>query len=187
MADLEGSFEDIFGDVFDEIFGDISKISKDLTKATEINKDKIGKAITAKFNFSYYSEILEFIDDATEEIKEFTKEEVDKCKGSLTLDGAKEFADFIETKNDLKDLVRKSGGWVKKLEELKSELEHDVLEINELGVAILECVTYLCQIRVKNDVIPLVHRGLYADKVREAVTVWQERSTSSDKGDERFW
>ncbi|HHI5412207.1 TPA: Shedu immune nuclease family protein [Vibrio metoecus] len=181
------NFDDIFGDVFDEIFGDTSKIAKDLKLATQVNKDKIGRAITTKLKFSYYTELVDFFDSAINEIKLFAHEEMDTLKKGLEVSNSKELIRALESNSELEKLVRDCASWVKKLEELKTELEEENLDNNELGIVLLDCVTFLCQIRVKHDIIPLVKRGLYADKIRKAISIWREKSESSDQGDERYW
>jgi len=182
-------FDKIFGDIFDEVFGDTSRIAKDLTKATEINKDKIGRAITTKLKFNYYPEIIDFFYSAIDEIKEFAQSEIETYKNSLNFSSNKEVVEAIKGNEELTSLIRNSGVLIKKLEDLKDRLrlDEESLEVNELGITLLDCVTFLCQIRVKNDVIPLVNRGLYADKVREAISVWRKKSESLDQGNENFW
>ena len=168
-------FDPIFEEIFDEVFGEVSKISKDLTQVTEIDKSKIGKAITTKLKFGYYTELNDFFDDAIKEIKEFARSEINKSTSSTV---TSEIVADIKGHDDLEALLRSCVYFVEKLEKLQTGFEECSLDVNDMGVELLECVSFLCQIRVKNDIIPLVNRGLYSDKIREAISIWQEKSLS---------
>lgn len=177
-------------DEFESIAQRVS-LSRDLKRATTIDKSEIGHAIFAKLSFSN-DRFGEFVEEVKETAGEYVGQIVKP--GVLGTTEQEHIASFSTILQNLTPLqartFRGALNTLKEIEELSEEhsdgnYNFDELENDEITEKILDWVSTLNMIRAIDDIIPLVSRGIYTQKLKELLKAWQENRDESQP--ENFW
>ncbi|WP_282249022.1 Shedu immune nuclease family protein [Vibrio campbellii] len=186
MKNSDADFSDIFEDVFEKVFG-AARLSKDLTKAKSADSDKIGDAILYKLSYDSVDKISECVANFQDEIRDylfvsFERNNVDKSKKD-------EVVDFVSGDSQDSKNARIAMDTLRELVTFDEEYGDDYhyLDHDEFCASLLSWVTTLNRIRATGDLIPMVTRAVYQDKVRDAINVWFDNKDTKNSDSEDFW
>ncbi|WP_338819860.1 Shedu anti-phage system protein SduA domain-containing protein [Acidovorax temperans] len=155
------------------------KLSEDLKTATNKNLEEIAELAYVKFGvdldeYDFASQIAELdseIRDVVVGLKsKYGGEPYDVENLKLEIRGNRELGLHLSNTLRAKNLI----------DEIRSDFDLD-LENLELASKVAKLVSCVVKIRARKDIIPLIHRGLYAEDIKSALEFWS-RNAGSDLG-----
>lgn len=162
-------------------------LSDDITKATEADKNHISKAIHIKLSYDTINCIDDCIEDFEKEIKNYPH--VLAKKYGIEPKSKERMLEFLQQKPWLLSNITRASETLSDINEFKDEHNghYSFLTPDETCEKILSWVTTINRLRASYDIVPLVTRAIYADKVRAAIDVWHNNKNSPNANKEDFW
>lgn len=161
------------------------KLSEDIKGATNRDIDEIAELAYMKLGvdleeFDFESQL----DELDEEIREIVVEIKSNYGGEPYEKEKLRLA--IEANRELKLHLSNTLKAKKLIDEIKEDYD---LESEDLALAskTAELVSSIIKARARKDIIPLIHRGLYAEDIKSALNFWSINATSEKGRHESTW
>lgn len=167
-------------DEFEKIL-EFVRLSEDLKEATNKNIDEIAELAYIKFSVDLDDyDFASQIDELSSEVHQVI-EDLRSQYGDLETFKA-EFNNNNELRLHLKNTLKSKA----LIDELKRDFDFDSEDL-EFASKIAELVSSIISIRARKDIIPLIHRGLYAEDIKSALDFWNNNTQSEEGKQEATW
>jgi hypothetical protein len=166
-----------------ELFEKI-KLSENLMQASDLDEENVAELINLKLDVDF--DVLD-LSEGLLDIKAQLESELRKVSASLVpqpKDG-REFAEAVFKNRTTLRHVENIVKGLRLIQEIQSD--HDFDGDNDVLAHAFELTFILARIRVQNDIVPLVTRGLYSSQIRDSVAFWEENKGSKEGRKEATW
>lgn len=166
-------------DEFDRIW-QLVTLSEDLKVATNKNIDEIAELAYMKFGvdldeYNFESQIDELEIEVRDIVGDFkSKYGGDKLKAE------------IESNRELRLHLSNTLKAKRLIDEIKKEFDLDSENL-EFASKIAELVSTIVKVRARKDIVPLIHRGLYAEDIKSVLDFWTTNADSEAGKLESTW
>lgn len=161
------------------------QLSENLTDATNKNIDEIAELVYLKFDMDFdYMDFASQIDEIKNELTGNVKELKEKYGGNPY--------DINKMKNELdrnKELLLHLKNMLKTkkiIDELKTNFDFEDENL-EFASKVANLIPGVISMRARKDIIPLIHRGVYSEDIKNALTFWRENELSERGKLESTW
>jgi hypothetical protein len=156
-------------DEFDRIWQFV-KLSEDLKTATNKNLEEIAELAYMKFGVDLDEyDFVSQIDELDNEVRDIVGDLKSKYGGE-PYDREKLKAE-IESNRELSLHLSNTLKAKRLIDEIKTDFDLDSENL-DFASKIAELVSNIVKMRARKDIVPLIHRGLYAEDIKSALDFW---------------
>lgn len=171
-------------DEFDKIWQFVN-LSEDLKAATNKKPEEIAELVYMKFDVDFDEyDFSSKIEELDKEVRDLFSEIKSKY-GGKPYDREKLKAE-ISNNRELKLHLSNTLKAKRLIDDIQTDFDLDSENL-EFASKIADLVSSIVKMRARKDIIPLIHRGLYAEEIRSALDFWAKNASSEAGRLESTW
>lgn len=166
-------------------FWELVKLSEDLKEATDKSIDQVAELAYMKLDidFDEYG-FKSQIDDLDDEVLNVIEDVKSKYGGESH--DVEKLKIEVKRNRELRLHLFNIQKAKKLIDEIKTDFDIDSENL-EFVSKIAELVSNILKMRARNDIVPLIHRGLYSEDIKSALSFWKSNAESNDGKIEATW